>query len=491
MESIRKRYLDITSLISDDYFDSHKRVHQDTKQQEYDEFANDLYGWMKSMDLTENESEIFNIVFPSIYKDLSGYLSHVYDFYALSDKNVQIRFSEDNFYFDSIWNKKPINKIYAIELEKSRFKKSWKRLLYSNVFARVARPFFNTAVISTNDLVKKFAKSSGTPFLRLLPQYIFAINLSPTNESRALSNKVSVFLISKIEEQYFDLDVNYKKYIHFLVGGVLARVSNDLINYNGFLKGLKSVVTGTGGNYYNRLFSYLAQKEGVEVKRFDHGGDRCFFNDLSYWENELYKVDSYYTYGKLSRGCIEDMAKFFSISVNVEELSPFSFEAEKNSAKQGGSIKGTGKILYFPSSFVGEARQFPYAKIIDTILFDFQKHLIELLQESGFEVTYKQHPKGFSNGQVFMGSVADSTSTDCVNESLKGADIVICEHAGSALMEAVCANKKVILVNTGQRDFNDKNKRYFAKMVKIIDAYWECNSLNVNKKRLLDLIHES
>ena len=101
------------------------------------------------------------------------------------------------------------------------------------------------------------------------------------------------------------------------------------------------------------------------------------------------------------------------------------------------------KILYLPNSFVSEARQFPYSKIIDPLLFDWQKYLIELLQINGFDVIYKNHPKGFFQAENILGKIAKYESTKPMIEALHDADIVLCDMAGSAFVEALCAEKRL------------------------------------------------
>ena len=486
---MNERYLDVPSIIKSGYYNSHKRIRWNTKQKEYDEFTNDLHRWLKSIKLTKEESEIFDIVFPSIYQNLSYYLSHVYDFYALKDKNVTPIFSERNFYFDSIWNEEPINKIHSIELEKNRFKWSWLRYFYSKVIIRVAKPFFNTAVISQNELTRAYLSNNKISYLQLLPQYVFKINLKPTGKSKLLSKKIFLFLTSKIESRYFNLNIGNKQYMLLLIESFLARVINDLDSYNGFLKGFRDVINGTGGDYYNRLFSYLAHKEKLEVKRFDHGGERCFFNDYVYWENELYKVDSYYTYGRTHGKHIEFMAKRFSTVINVYEIAPPHFEVNNNNSKQK-NTKELGKVLYVPSSFVGEARHFPYAKITDVILFDFQKYLIESLKDNDFHVVYKKHPKGESPGQDFLGNIADASSVEPIKKVLNDYDVVIFEYAGSAFFEAINTDKRVILIDTMIRDFNVANKEKLTTKVRVVNSYWSTinDRLSVDKRDLVNAI---
>ena len=139
---------------------------------------------------------------------------------------------------------------------------------------------------------------------------------------------------------------------------------------------------------------------------------------------------------------------------------------------------------------MGEDRQFPYAKIIDVILFDFQKHLIESLKNNGFNVVYKKHPKGVLFGKEFLGQISDSYSTETITRALKNYDVIVFEYAGSAFIEAINSGKKVILIDTGQRQFHDGHKANLLKSVKLIDTHWKNNILYVNEKKLISALKD-
>ena len=72
-------------------------------------------------------------------------------------------------------------------------------------------------------------------------------------------------------------------------------------------------------------------------------------------------------------------------SSHHREIFNKHFDKKLNSSK---------KILYIPGSFVSEERDFLYDKIIDPLLYDWQRYLIETLQNFKYEVIYKMHPKG-------------------------------------------------------------------------------------------------
>ena len=96
---------------------------------------------------------------------------------------------------------------------------------------------------------------------------------------------------------------------------------------------------------------------------------------------------------------------------------------------------------------MGEFRIMPNARLIDPILFDWQKYLIEMLQKNGFEVIYKTHPKGFLHNDNFLGKIANLESTKPMIDALEEADTVLCDMAGSAFVESLCAGKNIVLID--------------------------------------------
>ena len=71
-------------------------------------------------------------------------------------------------------------------------------------------------------------------------------------------------------------------------------------------------------------------------------------------------------------------------------------------------------------------------------------------------------------------------------EALEDADMVLCDTAGSAFVESLCAGKNIVLINHLQRPFDLSSKPDLKKAVKIIDAYWEANILKIDEKKLID-----
>ena len=333
--------------------------------------------------------------------------------------------------------------------------------------------------------MNEFTNNKKNNFLQISPEYHFDIDTKSSKFSKRLATIMSNVLILNIEEKYFKLNDDHKESISFIIETFISRAYNNINSYNGFLKGSKSMITGTGNNYYNRLLSTIAHKENIKVTRFYHGGERCFYDDKWYWDNEYFQTDIFLTYGQkwaeFARRKAIELNKDIQIkaigSVYHQKIYNNFFDKKTNNKK---------KILYIPNAFVGEARQFPYSKIIDPILFDWQKHLIETLQKNGFEVIYKKHPKGFFQEENILGKIASYESTKPMIEALEDVDVVLCDMAGSAFIESLCAGKDIVLIDTKQRVFNTETKKDLEKVVKIIDAYWEDNILCIDEKMLID-----
>ena len=284
-----------------------------------------------------------------------------------------------------------------------------------------------------------------------------------------------------VSENYFELSLDQKKSVNFINEIYLTRAANDLKIYDGFLEKNKNIITGTGGTYNNKLISNLAKKNGSKIWRFNHGGERCFFDDELYWINEFFKTDVYVTYGikwgNYLRKKIKKNKKHIKVNVTRsmyhKKLFDLYFEKKPNYKK---------KILYAPNSFVSEGRQLPNLKIIDPVLYDWQKYLLEKLKELKYEIIYKSHPKGFFQEINNLGNIANNKTNKAMIESLRDVDIVILDFAGTAFVEALCAGKDVIYIDMKQRKYNDDNLDEFNSFVKVIPTYIKDGVINLNEE---------
>lgn len=484
-----KRYLDIPSLIKSNYYSYNNRLNWHLDHSEYDIFSKNIYDLLNNLLFEGEEHEILQIVKFSLHHNLCSYLSHLYDFFVLSKKNINAVYSENsNIYIKKIWQHKPLSHVFQINLERKRFQRSVYKSLYSSVVQYIPKGIFHHLIISKNQLISDFTLSKRSKSLQIIPAYYYPINLSSNNFIRKLSRKISDKIVFFIESNYFVLSKEHQQSVFFIIESYLARANNDLNSTNEILKNYRIIISSSGTNYYNRLISTIAKKQGSEIWRFHHGGERCFFNEPHYWNEELFNADLFISFGKKWSDFGSEIIKDKKLVTKTRSLGSI-YHKKISDIHFSKNNKSKVNILYIPNSFVGEARQFPFIKIIDPLLFDWQKYLIELLQNNGFDVIYKKHPKGFFQAENILGKIAKYESTKPMIEALHEADIVLCDMAGSAFVEALCAGKKVILIDTKQRPFHEKNKVFLSKFVTIVDAYWEDNILKINEENLIDSLN--
>ena len=485
-----KAYLDIPSLIKSDYYRHNHRLTWHIDHNKYDDLSHGIFYIFKNIKIDKKNKELFNISKTLIFHNLCSYLSHLFDYKVLSKKRSRPCYSENSsIYINKIWNQDNISNIFNLTLEKKRLRKTFVKTVYSNLAEFFPKQIVNFVSISKNHLIGEFAKKKKISYLSLSPAYHFPLNLTKNCHTQTLASEICSGIVSFVDNNYFKLHDEHKKSILFIIETYLARTYNDLERYNGFLRKTKNLITGSGNTYYTRLVSTLAKSHGTKVWRFHHGGERCFYDDQWFWDAEFYKADVFVTYGNKSGIYAKSKAKEMGCSLEVRSHGS-EYHKIINEYHFCDKIPNSYKILYIPNSFVGEGRQFPSSKIIDPLLFDWQRYLIELLQNNGFDVIYKKHPKGFFQAENILGKIAKYESTKPMIEALHEADIVLCDMAGSAFVEAMCAGKKVILIDTKQRPFHEKNKLALSKFVTIVDAYWEDNILKINEKNLIDSLND-
>ena len=484
-----EKYLDITSLIKSDFYKKNQRLSWHISHTEYKKLSSDLYNLLENLEFDKIENEIFQIVMFDIFSSLSQYLSHVYDFILLSRQNIKPIYSRDsNIYIDPIWQKRPIMNTFILDLQKRRKKNNIFKYCYSKMVKNISKNFFKFIVVSENQLSKEFKKGIQYECLKILPTYYFPINVTKNRFTKNLSDKISSLIFLMVSENYFHLSLDHKKSINFIIEIYLSRAFNDLKIYDDFLKKTQNIITGTGNNYHNRLISNLAKKHGSKIWRFNHGGERCFFDDNIYWKNEFFQADIYITYGVKWADYLKKKAKQFKKDIHIDTIESryhkrifnLHFSEKKAQSK---------KILYIPNSFVSEGRQLQTIKIVDPVLYDWQKYLLEILKRFKYDVIYKTHPKGFYQEINNLDIIKKSKTNKSMIESLEYADTVILDYLGSAFVEALCAGKDIIYIDMKQRLYDKENINEFKSFVKVISTYIKDGIFYLNEDELKEAIN--
>lgn len=487
------KYLDIDSLLNSDFYKKNHRLSWHTSHKEYGKLTSDLYKLLFNLKFTEHNNTIFEVSKTYIYSNLSAYLSHVHDYVILTKNKIQPEYSrKGSIYVDYIWKKKSLSNFFElnqVHFNKILKKKSILKKIYSKFAEYIPKFFFKFIVVSKNNLIRDFLINNRFKYLTILTtNYNFSKKLQ-SNIIKILSNKISLLIISMIEKNHFNLTNEQKKSISFIIESNLIKIDNDFKNYNGFLKNSKNIILGTETGSYSRFISTVTKKHGAKVWKFEHGGERCFFDDDSYWNAAFYNTDVFITYGKKWRDYVIEKAKEFDKNIEIKVIQSNYYKKifDKYFGTKSKSLK---KILYIPNSFVSEARQFPFQdiKIIDPMLYDWQRYLIKFLKSNGYEVIYKIHPKGNSKLSDSLAKISSDRSSEPMINALKNIDKVICDRASTAFVESMCAGKDVIYIDFKLRQFNKTNFNDFNSVVKIINGSEHDGRFSIDEEELLSAL---
>ena len=480
-----KQYLDIPSLIKSNFYKKNKRLFWHVVHDEYKIISDEVHNLFKSFQLDELENEIFQITQEDIYNELTRYLTHILDFKIISKKNYEPIYStESKIYINPIWQKMPIQNTFQLALNKQRNQYSKIRFFYSKLVEKIPKNYFKYIIASENILLKEFKANKKLKFLKILTNYHFSENYEKNSFSQNLSKKISNKIISIINEKYFNLSFDQKESINFILEINFTRAYNNIKDYTGFFKKTENLVLGTSNNYDGRLASFLANKNGSKIWKFNHGGERCFFNDQIYWSNLFYNTDVFVSYGqewKKYTSRIIDNFRTNSISIGSKYHKKLYENYFYNDVKQ------TKKILYIPNSFVSEARQFANSKIIDPILYDWQKYLLETLQDLNYDVIYKNHPKGFfqSINNLHNFTKNKKNNNQLLASYFNSVNTVIVDYAGSGFVDALCAGKDIIYIDLKQRPFDSCNFNKFNSCIKIVPTYIKNKTYYLDTMKLI------
>ena len=137
---------------------------------------------------------------------------------------------------------------------------------------------------------------------------------------------------------------------------------------------------------------------------------------------------------------------------------------------------------------MSEERRLSYGTIIDPVLYDWQKYLIETIQSFKYEVIYKMHPKGMFQEHNNLGQIAAYKNTKGIMESFTDSDIVVLDYAGSAFVEALCAGKDVIYIDMKLRQFNKDNFEDLNSIIKIVSTNQQNGTFYLDTEELLNAL---
>ena len=229
-----------------------------------------------------------------------------------------------------------------------------------------------------------------------------------------------------------------------------------------------SLLGGTP-NVFGRLLGGLYREEGRRVLRCTHGGDRGFFDDSLWAFSELLESDEYWVHGpREAQNIARRLATQRIICPRkVPEIRAAGSPKHVARFLQGRECplpEGNGKrVALIASVFTGEWWHVTFAfKPPDPLIADLQIYLLRTLRDAGYYVIVRPHPKGLLPGlgmvETFYGPYCDEILTGPFDSNTVDVDVLIFDFAGSAWFDALPTRKAILLVDTGDRQFDPAGK---------------------------------
>jgi hypothetical protein len=240
-----------------------------------------------------------------------------------------------------------------------------------------------------------------------------------------------------------------------------------------------TLVTGTGSGYPVRLMAYQSLMDGHGVIRTTHGGDPPMFDDVLWPSIEFPFATKYIVNG----------------AVGAESLT----ESIKNRSESGldnytGSIVGVGSELHsriremasesptdnvktvsvITASLTGMIRVLPRMKLHDVVYLEWHRRLLASIKQMGYEVISKRHPKASLADQRIFSDIADEELTSTPMQAIEQrTDAYVIDFGASALMEALCTLKPVILIDMGIRKLKPEARAAISESAVIITSSFD------------------
>ncbi|MQG89072.1 MAG: hypothetical protein FI699_09460 [SAR202 cluster bacterium] len=256
-----------------------------------------------------------------------------------------------------------------------------------------------------------------------------------------------------------------------------------------------TLFAGTGGSYRVRVVSNSFQRNGANVIRMTHGGENFLFDHPIWSPQELPFADTYVTHGIRT----------------AEQLTPVADrhkrvrKSNRDITVLGGGSKYHSEILNsarYPSkvetvfvtsaSFEGTRRAIPNVKLHDLVYYEWHRRLLSMVGSAGFKVISKRHPKGLGSGLELFGGVASEELMQVgMSETFLRADAFVMDIASTAMMEAICTLKPVVLVDIPNRQMLEAGLRDVEKVIQIVPAHFdERNRVTVDPDLLVEAIRK-
>jgi hypothetical protein len=243
---------------------------------------------------------------------------------------------------------------------------------------------------------------------------------------------------------------------------------------------LGEVLISGAPKYHGRLLGLTYQLHGKKVIRFEHGGERPFFDDPGWALSELRFCDEYRCFGWAGASGLTRNYASHQAGVLFDTSPLFLAQGSKRHQKLWQKVQSTGgesykrqAILYVPALYLGEQYRAVSVRfrMNDVVYLNWQIWLIKRLRENGHRVIIKSHPGGLSGVGNVLAKYADGFWRDRYDAAITQEFINVFDFPGTAMIDALATPVPIVLVDSLFRPRNPYTFPDLAERVSIVDGY--------------------
>jgi hypothetical protein len=478
-------------------------------QSTYDDSAREFVDWAYTLPAELTHDEKLGITYElceaDILKDVASIIGTWIDVSTAKEKQLDLVYHQDQLLYQMMdenqfsdyspleeWRAKEKK---ALERRSRRIARFTRRRIHGLETLIKGRPLVYS--ISANVLSKNLTQGRSR-LLRLSYADMFTQRKSLQAvhpEIPDLAQTISSKVVSSLNNVGHPPSAQLNKYFSEIILKRLITAWQDKEFSPGFTPSSEmTLFAGTGGSYRVRVVSHSFQRFGAKVIRMTHGGEVLF--DHPIWSSaELPLTDIYVTHGVRT----------------AEQLTPVADQHQKvRKSKRDITVIGGGSnyhreilkdatnpsqvktVFVTTASFTGTRRAIPNIKLHDVVYYEWHRRLLGMISSAGFTVISKRHPKGLGSGHaLFNDVVSDELMQVGMTETFARADAFVMDIASTAMMEAICTLKPVVLVDIPNRQMLEAGLRDIEKTVQIVPAHFdERNRVVVDPNLLVEAIRQ-
>lgn len=416
---------------------------------------------------------IINII--SNYININNKLSEIKNF-----KNIFID-KNNSIIASSILENTIIEDDKLISLQKSIYnKRKYLKKIKNFININIISGIYENFTFSENELSKNFLKNK--KYLKININTLFPIILDENKKNKNIAIEMINLLAYDLLKNNINLNNYQIKSLANICNLYINRLFNNIeINY--INKEFKNCFISNSQNYYNRLISFMLKDKALTFNGFDHGGEKIFYNNFGYYENELEYVNNYFVSSSQYSNYLNKINKN-NVKINI-------IKSEYNNTLFNNHFKNKNNnhnIIILNSSIDGESTGNIYQQTTDDINKTILLIKIRKLLRTKYNFKIKTHPKSRINilkNKLFNKKEFSNLSLSSLFEKN---DIFIFDYLGTTLKECLCAGKEIIFFDHGIYHYNSSFFDELSEVIHIIPIQYNENKLNFEKDDLFEAI---